>query len=769
MIPLLACATISTFAACADPEAPTTPDRHMRATPAFSSSGNDRVSIDKALDTLYVGQTTRYSASGTAVATGAQLYWGSSTPAVLEVTPAGAVRAVAPGLARVIVVPQTPDYPSAWMTVVVLPASAAQAAPSAPVIPVSEAPVAPVQPAQSTPRVAVNKALDTLVVGDTTRYVASGTAVASGAQLYWGSTAAGIVAVTPTGAVRAVAPGTARVVVVPQTPDYPTASLTVVVVASRAASLPASVTPLPAEPTTVTAPSAGTIAQAELPRSYVNTQLPTPTGRTIAVNAGGNLQAALDAAQPGDQVVLQAGATFVGNFYLRPKPGMSASQWITVRTSGTLPAAGTRVAPSHAAQMPKLLTPNAGAALLTEPGAQGWRLIGLEISATQSTTMNYFLVGFGDGNSTQYSLTQVPSRLVLDRSYVHGHPQLHVRRCVALNSAWSAVIDSYLAECHSNDGDSQAIMGWNGPGPFKIINNYLEGGHEVVGFGGPTPAVVGLIPSDIEIRRNHITRPLSWRGVWQAKNLFEMKNGQRVLLEGNVLENNWVDAQNGFAILLQALSDDNTAPQTRIWDITIRNNIIRNTPGGINLFSRVAYHGGAALPQPSARITITNNVVLLSAALGANGRMLQLLEDLHDVTFSRNTIAGLAPGDVQMGVLFDGLTFGPARRLRVTDNVFGGPAPVGHIVGNGTLKAVETLAKFAPDAVVTGNVFTGSTATYFPAGNLFPSTVLEAGLGALGSGDYRLSFGLSLLSQLAGRTPGVDAATLNAATAGVVR
>ena len=66
-------------------------------------------------------------------------------------------------------------------------------------------------------------------------------------------------------------------------------------------------------------------------------------------------------------------------------------------------------------------------------------------------------------------------------------------------------------------------------------------------FGGAKPSVDNLIPSDMEIRGNHFTRPLSWRPgdpsyggtAWYVKNLFELKNGQRVLFEGNLLEHNW--------------------------------------------------------------------------------------------------------------------------------------------------------------------------------------------------------------------------------------
>ena len=58
---------------------------------------------------------------------------------------------------------------------------------------------------------------------------------------------------------------------------------------------------------------------------------------TITVNAGGNLQAALDAARPGDTIVLQAGAVFTGSYKLPAKGGTA---YITIRSSapdGSLP------------------------------------------------------------------------------------------------------------------------------------------------------------------------------------------------------------------------------------------------------------------------------------------------------------------------------------------------------------------------------------------------------------------------------------------------
>src|SRR5438876_10664025 len=59
----------------------------------------------------------------------------------------------------------------------------------------------------------------------------------------------------------------------------------------------------------------------ELPRVFLDTTLVAPSGQIIAVPAGGDFQAALNAAQPGDVITLQAGATFTGPFTLPNKTG----------------------------------------------------------------------------------------------------------------------------------------------------------------------------------------------------------------------------------------------------------------------------------------------------------------------------------------------------------------------------------------------------------------------------------------------------------------
>jgi hypothetical protein len=86
-----------------------------------------------------------------------------------------------------------------------------------------------------------------------------------------------------------------------------------------------------------------------------------------ATGAAIRAQTALDQARPGDEIVLDPAATFVGNFTLPKKTG---SGWIIVRSgapAGSLPAEGQRVTPRHAGAMPKLLSASVAAPAWRRP------------------------------------------------------------------------------------------------------------------------------------------------------------------------------------------------------------------------------------------------------------------------------------------------------------------------------------------------------------------------------------------------------------------
>jgi hypothetical protein len=483
-------------------------------------------------------------------------------------------------------------------------------------------------------------------------------------------------------------------------------------------------------------------------------------GSTLEVAAGGDLQAALDKAQPGDTVALQAGATFTGNFTLRNKPG---SGWILIRSSALaqLPE-GTRATPSHAAAMPRIETPNAMPAIATEQGAHHYRLAGLEVGSQPGLQIVYSLVAFGSGDETQSE--QLPHDLVVDRCWIHGNPLDAVKRGVQLGSATTAVIDSSVQDIHNEGQDTQAIGGWNGPGPYKIVNNRLEGAGENVMFGGATPAITGLVPSDIEFRRNHVYKPLSWREGdpsyagkhWSVKNSFELKNARRVLVDGNIFDQNWADAQVGFAIVLTPRTEDGAAPWVVVNDITFTNNIVRHSAHGINM------SGHDDNGQAEQRcVLVKNNLWLdIGAKWGSDGRLWQVLNGVKDLRFEHNT----AMQGAHIAV-FDGTPKGPGLVMRgniAPHNDYG-------LFGSGASPGTASLEAFFTDWTVTDNVFPWASPnpSAYPPGNAFPSSLEEVGFVDYAGGNLRLAPSSPHKGAASGKDPGADIDALEAATQGV--
>jgi uncharacterized protein (TIGR03437 family) len=496
-------------------------------------------------------------------------------------------------------------------------------------------------------------------------------------------------------------------------------------------------------------------AQPELPRILIDTTYTPPAGATIVVRAGGDLQAALNRAQPGEVIALEAGATFRGNFTLPRKTG---DGWIVIRgtADGSLPPPGTRVTPAHAALMPKIVSPNSEPAIATAPGAHHYRLIGLEVTLAPGAPRIYSLLELG---SVSQTLAEAPHHLILDRMYIHGSPTQTVRRAVALNTAHTAIIDSYLSDCHEFGADSQAIGGWNGPGPFKIVNNYLEGAGENFILGGADPSIPNLVPSDVEFRRNHCFKPLSWRvgepsyagQRWSVKNLFELKNAQRVLIDGNIFENNWQDAQTGYAILFTVRNQDGTAPWSTVQDVTFTNNIVRHAGGGFNI------HGqdDNFLSQPSRRFRIANNLFedIDGRRWGGSGTFL-LSGAVADLQVDHNTI--LQSGNL---VVADR---GISARFTFTNNI--GPHNEYGIYGDARGSGNAGINYYFPDGVIRKNVIAGADANSYPADNFYPASLSQVGFEGPALGDYRLS--PSSPFKNAGtdrRDPGCDFEALNRA------
>ncbi len=147
--------------------------------------------------------------------------------------------------------------------------------------------------------------------------------------------------------------------------------------------------------------------------------------------------------------------------------------------------------------------------ILFASGANHYRLIGLEVTRQPGGPVVYDLASIQPTTGTM-------DHIVFDRVWMHGTAQDETNRGVHLGgSTYVSVVDSFFTDFHcvsitGSCGDAQAIVGGLGSnpmGPYQIVDNFLEASGENILFGGGTAT---LTPADIEIRRNHMFKPLIW-------------------------------------------------------------------------------------------------------------------------------------------------------------------------------------------------------------------------------------------------------------------
>lgn len=304
----------------------------------------------------------------------------------------------------------------------------------------------------------------------------------------------------------------------------------------------------------------------------------TPVNTVTVVPVGGDVQAAIDSAKPGDTIALTAGAIYTGTFILRNRPQAGV---ITITTAGTL--APGQMTLAAASQLAKLQSGTTSPAIRTEAGAHDYALVGLEVKATAGL-YPVGLITLGAGDQTQTSSAQVPSNIVVDRCYIHGDPTTGAKRGIDLNGAYLTVSNSYISDIKGVGQDTQDLEGVNGPGPFLIVNNYLEAAGENIMFGGADPMIPDLVPSDVTIIGNYITKPLAWKSLnWEIKNTVEFKNVRRLRFTGNVVENSWTNGQTGFLIEITVRDQSGNAPWSTVRDYEVDFNVIRHGNQGINI------------------------------------------------------------------------------------------------------------------------------------------------------------------------------------------
>ena len=588
-------AAVATLSACDNADSPTINDAALASGEALAARIPATPAVLTVSEVAGLQNNSRFVQN--ALLEGFTVIWNSTAPSVVSVDSAGVATGLRIGSAKVI-------------------ASAKGRADTIAVSVVAQTVTALTLSASSTSLTVGQTATLSVVALD-----ASG-AVVPQPTIAYSSSAVTVASVAQAGIVSAVATGSA---VITASAGPVKSSVTVAVSAGS--------TPAPTPP-----PSGATVQPPQRP-TILNPVYPSVTGTSWVLQPEDNLQNFLNKAKRGDEIVLPAGATFTGTFVLPAKSGTAANGWILIRSNKTLPPQGTRVTPAQASLMPRIVTPAVAPAIATAGSASGWWISGVEITVSPTlTAINYGLVSFGDGGWRQTALSYVASDLVIERSYIHGTPTSNLSRCIGLNSASSVVMDSYIYDCHLKGYDSQGIAGWNGPGPYKIVNNTIAGAGENIMFGGSDPQISGLIPSDIEIRRNYIYTPASWKGKWTKKNLIESKNSRRVLVEANVIDGSWADGQVGYAIMLKSANQSGGCTWCATTDWEFRNNIVRNAGAGFNLAGR---EGSNPHPvgQKLSRVWLEQNYVenINVGIYTGDQKFIQLIQNVSELTLRNNS------------------------------------------------------------------------------------------------------------------------------------
>jgi hypothetical protein len=498
--------------------------------------------------------------------------------------------------------------------------------------------------------------------------------------------------------------------------------------------------------------------QPTLPQATVSLTLPTQGSSTCpTLTTGSNcirnvpsgdatsFQNAIKAATCGDTIVLVAGSTYSGNFTI---PSTSCSGWIEVQSSalGSLPSPGNRVGPSNATNMPVISTPNVSPAIAFLPGSNHWRFMGVEITTSYSNSNYtlYWLVGMGfqSDNSTAVTVqSQLPNQIIFDRCYIYGSTVTPIQHGLNANTQAFALVDSYCDEIVDNGADSQCVTAYNGSGPFLIQNNFLQALGENILWGGADPAIASLVPSDITIIGNVFQKNVAWQGVFTgAKNLLELKNAQRVLVDGNVFQYDWVAAQ-PYAVLIRAVNQSGGCMWCIVQDVTFTHNLVQHVPGAI----QIAYSESVGnTTNATQRVLLQNNLILDSnSATWGEGNLFAAntatSPQAHDWIIDHNT--GFSDHDfLNMG------DSGTVQNFQLTNNI--GAYGAYGIIGSGYASGSASLNAYAPSAVYNDILLqttNGSNPGGYPPGTSF-NTLATTGFTSVAGTSPNLTGNFQLLN-----------------------
>lgn len=381
-----------------------------------------------------------------------------------------------------------------------------------------------------------------------------------------------------------------------------------------------------------------------LPDEYVVPPMPTLFANTYTVadncsDLQSKLNAAAAAPGSGNQLVLLPVATCKGSFFLNPRSG-GGTGWIVVRPNVSmdrLPPEGVRVDSSWTRNMTTLSANYPGnstgsSALRDAGGTSKWRLVGVQ---------------FAHEAGSYLSLVNIQCKetgdIILDRCILSSAQG--VRLMMAMyNVSRVALVNSHMKG--ADPGGIVVGLDFAGVRQLTIANNYLNApGITVFGEAGNGKELT----TDVVVRRNLMEWDLAHKETMVTRQLFEFKQVTRALLEGNTFRNSWaggITGQYNYTFAFTPRKSDGGVVEdsvNEITDLTIRNNIAHNVPGGFQLYGNETTDVAADV-KAAGRWLITNllmydlNGYFAKTGVAVRGNAFVFAGALEDVVISNVTV-----------------------------------------------------------------------------------------------------------------------------------
>lgn len=380
----------------------------------------------------------------------------------------------------------------------------------------------------------------------------------------------------------------------------------------------------------------------------VQNHIPCDLANTVIVANVGDLQTAYNSQEVFEGIkrcILLEPGVYDGNLFLAPK---NFSQYVTIGTTALLPYATVplpdirnRITPdspalvtirsSHPLNFESLRIENGNPGLGLKAGML--RFVGINFAPknndiSPNVDADYIIQV---GEYSQTLAAHNPEKVIFQHCVINPPDNIEVAHGMLNNGYKVSVISSWFGNIKTknpidveNVKDSQAIFSLSGRGAHVYNNNFLEAGAENILYGGTgcntiNCGIDGIVPTNIEMRRNFLTKRLSWRtGINYSipvKNLFEAKTGRRIYAEGNLMTNFWDGVRGVYTHALVFRSTVGNVSGGYLWsvveDVTFENNRISHIQGGIATATQAEapqYPSKSYNPLKVSNIRFKNNV-----------------------------------------------------------------------------------------------------------------------------------------------------------------